>query len=506
MKKKYLFIDLGTTRGELNEPLGIECISSRIIRELPVHIDLLWCDIEQPYLPDLLSYDFIGLSMSIGSLERFKEIYYFLRNRKPELPLVVGGCIPTFAYPDLLKKYDNIICSFGEGEGSIWELAKLSYEYGLSINRRLLSIPNLAFMLDGNIIITSFQSVDLMAQSPIVRNHRFLDAIRDKHGIVRLEGSRGCSWNRCSCCCVNAEYANPMWRPFPLHKIISELEELSELGFSSPYFTDEDFFGNNYARSIELANQIIALKRCDRINKRMGFFISILAVDAVNREGQEALLAWKEAGLREVYIGIESFDQAQLKRFGKKANADINRKALEFVDSIGLQIDSGYILFDPLISFDDLGTSLNYIQSLKLNRLDSRSCKRLRLEPMTTISTEMGGTITDELDVNNLEYPYVFQDAKVGEVYRLYKKWEDMNAKDVWIIQAASRGEVDEAVRVQIKTILKQIRDVDFQTLRNIFNYCANKSKIPFEYSYSFKEKKADLVCKGMEFVHSLTK
>ena len=40
--KKLLLIDLGDTRGELNEPLGIECISSRVIREGNIQVDMCW--------------------------------------------------------------------------------------------------------------------------------------------------------------------------------------------------------------------------------------------------------------------------------------------------------------------------------------------------------------------------------------------------------------------------------------------------------------------------------
>lgn len=59
---------------------------------------------------------------------------------------------------------------------------------------------------------------------------------------MRLEGSRGCSWNKCSFCCIGAKYADSNWNGFSIDKIITELVELSEYGFRSPYFTDEDFF------------------------------------------------------------------------------------------------------------------------------------------------------------------------------------------------------------------------------------------------------------------------
>ena len=70
--KKLLLIDLGDVRGELNEPLGIECISSRVIREGNIKVDICWYSMIEansfenlllPYLngthpmPDLFIFD-----------------------------------------------------------------------------------------------------------------------------------------------------------------------------------------------------------------------------------------------------------------------------------------------------------------------------------------------------------------------------------------------------------------------------------------------------------------
>ena len=109
--KKLLLIDLGDTRGELNEPLGIECISSRVIREGNIQVDMCWYSmIESDFFENLLLYDFIGISMNIGTLDRFEKIYNFIhKSDKNKMPLILGGCIPTFAYKQMLEKYNNII-------------------------------------------------------------------------------------------------------------------------------------------------------------------------------------------------------------------------------------------------------------------------------------------------------------------------------------------------------------------------------------------------------------
>ena len=177
----------------------------------------------------------------------------------------------------------------------------------------------------------------------------------------------------------------------------------------------------------------------------------------------------KKAGLREVFLGIESLEKEQLKRYNKKANIDTNTKAIKTISDIGLNIDSGYILFDPEMSFEALGINIDYIGRLNLNKFDSRSLKRLRIQPLTTICETLSSVVTDELDINNLEYPYRFTDKKVNKVYSEYKAWEDANLDGSWKIQSASRGEIDENLRYELKLILSKIRDIDFDVLNGIY-------------------------------------
>lgn len=467
---KILLIDLGDTREELNEPLGIECIASRVVRDVRFQVDICWYNMGTVILPQqLYQYDCIGISMNIGTIKRFEEIYNMLKDKKSQLPLILGGCIPTFAYKQLIEKYENNICIYGEGEEAFYALVCKHIDGKLIISDKLVDIGNLAFKLNDQVIITQKKSLDLKRENPVFRDRDVLEYIKKNHGIVRLEGSRGCSWNKCSFCCVNAKYANPSWRGFPIDKILNELVELSEKGFHAPYFTDEDFFGQDYYRAIHLAQKIIELKHQGKIRKDMNFFISILVADAICEQGKKALVALKKAGLREVFLGIESLEKEQLKRYNKKASVDTNTKAIKFIDEIGLQIDSGYILFDPKMSFEALGANIDYIQNLKLNQFDSRSLKRLRIQPLTSISEEMTNVIVGELDINNLEYPYRFLDEKVEKVYQDYKSWEDDKLEDTWKVQSISRGEVDEKLRYELKLILGQIRDVDFTVLQTIY-------------------------------------
>ena len=160
-------------------------------------------------------------------------------------------------------------------------------------------------------------------------------------------------------------------------------------------------------------------------------------------------------------------------------------------------------MFDPLISFDALGANIRYIETLKLNSFDSRSLKRLRLQPMTSISADMTASMTGGLDLDQLEYPYAFQDEWVGKVYGAYQTWEDVNLNPVWKIQSASRGEVTEEFRVQLKRILGQIRDIDFSALNAIYQAVAEGKELSAQITDFLQPVKDRLVSQAMQLIRS---
>lgn len=463
--KKIILVDLGDKRRENNEPIGMESIASYARYNSNYSIDLQWLNIDAN-ISNLVNYDIIGISLNIGNLDVFDSIYELVSDKI----VILGGNIPTFAYIELLQKYENIICSIGEGEETFLHL--VDYFDGNVRNTPLCDIPNIAFNIDGKVFETFRKPFNLGSAPMLDRNKRIIDFIKTTNGIARIEASRGCSWRGCSFCCVNAKYADPSWRGFSIKKIINELINLSNLGILSPYFTDEDFFGRQPSRVIALSEAIINLKSQGVINDKMDFFISILTNDIMDAEGRAALLSFKKAGLREVFIGIESIGREQLKRYNKKAASDDNKEAISYVRSLGLQLDLGFILFDPEMSFEELQINVEYIDLLKLSVHDSRSLKRLRIQPKTAYANRYISSLP--LDVNNVEYPYTFKDERVNLAYNMYEEWENENKSKVWRFQALTRGE-NVSEREVLKQIMGKIRSADFEALKLILDYLAEK-------------------------------
>lgn len=467
-----LLWDLGITRGEINEPLGIDLIKSTLIKRFLCRVEIKRefheNDIDSL---ELNKYDIIGISAQIGTFNFLNKILDKIHTFSSQPLVVLGNSIPTFAYKEILSKWDKVICVLGEGESPMNLIVDEFVKNKEQFNSKLYSIPSVAFSSNNNIHLSDKETEDL--SKLCLPNRYFSKSISKQGGIIRIEGSRGCSWSRCSFCAVNGKYGDKKWRPFPINYIINDLINLSNLGCRSPYFSDEDFFGNDYQRSLILAKAIISKKQEGKINPEMDFFISARINDIIHDDSIELLKIWKQAGLREVFLGIESGCKMQLKRYGKLATIDKNLQALEILRRLSFQIDIGYIFFDPEMTFEELLENINYVKTLKISNFDSRSIKAMRVQPNTKLYEkykQLGLVdVNKSLDVNNLTYDVKYIDSRVKQVLDKYISWENMFSQEIYNLQSKSRGEVEsEKLRLNYKNNLGLLRDIDFMILQKL--------------------------------------
>lgn len=471
MNLKVLLVDLGSHRKEFNEPIGIECIETYVTRRLGnIFFDSdIYPNFDKNKIAD---YDILGISLNVGTLDIFDDIYNFIKKNNLNIPIIVGNTIPTYGFKELLEKYNDILCVRGEGEEAFLQLINLFLKEKNFTPSKLKNIHNISFWEKGGVFCNKIVPINLEKESKLIRKKKFINLIKSNNGIARIEGSRGCHWGKCHFCCINAKYGNSSWRAYNVEKIIAELIDLSKEGISSLYFTDEDFFGQNYNRIVELSEQILYCKSKNIIAKDINFFISILTNDVVNSNGYLALKKFKEAGLREVFIGLESGESEQIRRYNKKANIDNNKLALTKLKELDIQVDIGFIFFDPYLKFDALYKNMEYLDSIESDKYDSSSFKRLRIQPYTQAVDDYKDAITAGLDLNNLEYPYKFIDHNVESTYKMFSEWELLLTDEIYFLQGRSRGEINsESDREKIKEIIAKIRTFDFDMLKNIVHF-----------------------------------
>lgn len=517
---RVLLIDLGSTRKEINEPIGICAVASYVKKYVSYSIDieLKFLPLSKlPTQPELASFDVVGLSTKIGSLNKIHKI----NNDILELPLefrpflVFGDLIATFATKNILKIFNHAICVVGEGEvcflkllDAIQESIRLKIHLPEILLKR--EIPNLAFIAGNKYIQNKSKLVDLSTcPSP---QRTFAKEVSAVGGIIRGEGSRGCAWGRCSFCAIQHKYCNETrWRPIAIERIIDELETFSSLGINSPFYTDEDFIGNDPIRAIELSQSILHAKKIGNIDNKLSLYVD-MRVDSIlsrshnrNPSGKDVLISLKAAGLREVFIGIESGAKEQVKRYKKASTAQRNILVLDLLREVGVTFDIGFIMFDPEMSVNEILVNIEFLSNTGLNYHDARMTKSLRIEPGTPIVKEYiaKDMLVGDMDIDQLVYPYRWSNSDTQEAYERFSEWEQEYSDDVYTIQAATRGEIEsELLRKEWRVGLGEIRAIEIQALNYIAMQLNKRSQISKYVLLEFQECRYNKILHMLEIIN----
>ncbi len=310
----------------------------------------------------LLQRDFDMLVVhTVYFWEHTPELFLMLARFKadrPETNIVLFGIFPTFAFDKILSQdpcVDAII--IGEPEVTLCELADvckkgpscgfetvagLAWREGVSIRKTEVRTP--------------VEGLDQL-QFP----HRDETSLKLVGGSIL--GSRGCN-GHCTFCCINPFYGKGAVRRCRTpENILMEIEELlPRLDKKYIYFLDADFFGSgpgNHSRVLTIA------KCLQHLDLQFGFECRAGSFD------ERLLAALARAGLRDVFLGIESASPATLKRMGKGVAPSKSAASVELLRNYGIEPSLGFIMFEPGTQLSDVRESFNFLKANSLlRRLD----------------------------------------------------------------------------------------------------------------------------------------
>jgi len=334
----------GLTRILRVEPLGLECVGGAVRARgydaelIDLRIDS-WTSLEHA-LDDQPRA--VGISCAFTTdVHPSLEVARFVRERRPDLPVIVGGHHASLVPGDFIDAtgpVDGVV--IGEGEGPMGDVMD-----GLRDKRSLDAIPGVLTVRnrdDGyqpHAFSHSFEEMPLPDRSLTARYRRWYH-----HGFATpsasVETSRGCPFD-CNFCSVWVFYQRRARRRSPA-SIVHELEGVAEY---EVFFTDDIAF-LHYDSYKEMAERILAAgvekkfsceTRCDLVIKYRDIFP-----------------LWKKAGLHTVFLGVEKIDDDGLKSVRKrtKGGADSNVQAIEILRDAGITPITSFIT-DP--AWDDGG-------------------------------------------------------------------------------------------------------------------------------------------------------
>jgi len=354
----------------------------------------------------------VGVTATQREARAVVAIVQGIRRKLPTVHIAAGGHFPTFCHDRLLRDVpalDSVV----RGEG---DLVFVGLVQRVLAGEEWHGLPGVSFRHDGAVVSTP--------PGPLVANLDSLPfAARDTARIAMahddllgVSSSRGC-YGRCTFCSISSFYrlqSGSAWRARSPQNVVEEMARLAgDYGCKRFSFVDDTFVGpglKGRERTHAFADELI------RRRLRCQFSLECRANDVE----RSVFLHLREAGLRVVWLGLESGSQGQLDRFRKGTTVEDGRYAFSILRDLGIDVGVFLIMFDPDATLDECLGTLRFVASAGLLRnalgFDSRAraldgtevCERLREQGRLRGSYMRG-------------YSYSFRDPTAGACARVVR-------------------------------------------------------------------------------------
>ncbi len=382
-------------------PLGLLTIASLF----PDRYDLKLYDLNiAEFDPRCLAHaDIIFISVAAAQKDSFEEIME--QCRASGKPVVVGGPYPTSFYEegntDLLFSTvtgaDHYIV--GEAE-DVFPVFLDDFEHGRAQR------------------IYCGSKIDL-GKSPVPR----YELIRaDDYAGMGVQFSRGCPYN-CEFCEITYLFGKNV-RTKSSVQFIAELDAILKTGYRGPVFIVDDNFIMRRTRVKEL---LAEMAKWQRIHHHPFTFTVQASIDM--SQDDELLTMCVDAGLKTVFIGIETPHRESLQEIKKTQNARVNlRDSIRKIQSCGIEVTGGFIVGFDHDPEDIFARQIEFIQDtgivkamVGLLQLSPNTALYKRLEQENRILTDV--IPTNNTHLKDLNYiPVIPRESLISGYYSILRE------------------------------------------------------------------------------------
>ena len=297
--------------------------------------------------------DVLGVSLLSFNARRTLTMLRRLRAEGLRSRIVIGGHFPTFNDEILLTDWPELsVVVRGEGDFTLPDLLT-AWESGADLE----NVPGITFRRDNALVSTPFgtpvEDLDLIPWP----DRDYTSRILALDGTLNIARARGCFGN-CAFCSIASFYrcqGGSPWRQRSIGNLLAELEQLQRrFPGARIKFLDDQFIGPGRRGR----DDALALARAlaeSGLDLKFSIFSRADTID------EELFAALKEAGLVQVFIGIESGSQRQLDDCAKHVTVEQNRRAMEILHRLRLRFYLGFIAFDPYTRVEDVSATLSFL-------------------------------------------------------------------------------------------------------------------------------------------------
>lgn len=291
-----------------------------------------------------------GISSMTGPQLIFAlEIAKYIREVAPDIPIVWGGVHASLLPEQTINSGYADIVVMREGEVTFPELLNT-----LKINGNLDSVSGIVYKSDSGEIRTTiareFCNLDEYAfldygLIKLIAYQRQGQERVPRANSVSLYTSRGCQF-KCTYC-YNNSFHDSTWRGQSAEVVIENLAAQYKNGIKKFIICDEYFFQDlNRARSI--CRSLIERKLSLR------FYYVNCRLDQIKKMSDEDLALFFNAGIRDLFIGIESGSLEELKRIKKGIDLSYLNEACRRLLRQGYSVQFSFMLGLPDETVSDI--------------------------------------------------------------------------------------------------------------------------------------------------------
>ncbi len=282
-------------------------------------------------------FDLVGFSVCFNQLLSSLTAAHILKERYRHLPLVFGGssCAGNLGrtlvrtFPELDFVVD------GEGEEALLGLCELiagdrsDLPTGILTSLKAQDMPGVP---ENKSQIADLSLLPIPDYQDYFRDMKRLFDQEPFIPVLPLEFSRGCWWRRCTFCNLHLQWQG--YRAKTAKQMKEELEALTK---------------RHEVLDFVFTDNALPTKEADRFFADLGndprefhFFAEIRA-----SQGQKGLLPWKQGGLQQAQVGIESLSKGLLNAMGKGASVIDNIAVMKEAIASRIVLEGNLILEFP---------------------------------------------------------------------------------------------------------------------------------------------------------------
>jgi radical SAM superfamily enzyme YgiQ (UPF0313 family) len=294
------------------------------------------------------------------NIDTFDEVLALVERSRQEWPSVriaLGNTFATLNYDRILRQHNAIdYVVLGEGEASFTQLAEAVLN-----DRSVDTVPALAWRdVEGDIRSTAPKVLDLddlpwpaRDELPTVLGEGFAGAVFT---------TRGCLY-RCTFCGTGATsdlLGRDRYRARSIESVVDEIEFLmTDFGVDFVSISDDLFLAKHprmQERAATFASEVIRRKL------RLTFMFDA-RVDAII--DLDLLAHLKQAGLRRVFIGLETGSYEQLVSYRKRhvAAGEDPATRIRALQDLGIEVIPGTIMFHPAVRPTELRETVRLLKA-----------------------------------------------------------------------------------------------------------------------------------------------